>query len=160
MQLPGFMYRAILLLASATALTTAGCAVRGEYAVEGSGPDLVYAAPGVQVIADYDEPVFYADNFYWRQDGGTWYRSHDYRGGWVTYSNPPSVVVHIDQPSHYAHYHPAGHTPVVRDHRPAPSPGPVVRDHRAGPTIPPQRATTPPPPSKKPVVRDHRRGED
>ena len=30
-------------------------------------PDLVYAAPGVQVIADYNEPIFYSDGFYWRQ---------------------------------------------------------------------------------------------
>ena len=25
-------------------------------------PDLVYVAPGVQVIADYNEPVFYAEH--------------------------------------------------------------------------------------------------
>ena len=33
-------------------------------------PDLVYAAPGVQVIADYNEPIFYSDGYYWRTSGG------------------------------------------------------------------------------------------
>jgi hypothetical protein len=55
---------------------SAGCAGTVGYSAsvssDGYGPDLVYAAPGVQVIADYDEPIFYADNFYWRFDGGTW----------------------------------------------------------------------------------------
>jgi len=47
------------------------------------GPDLVYAAPGVQVIADYNEPIFYSNGFYWRYYGNTWYRSSYYTGGWI-----------------------------------------------------------------------------
>ena len=34
-------------------------------------PDMAYVSPGVQVIADYDEPIFYSDGFYWRS-GGTY----------------------------------------------------------------------------------------
>ena len=92
----------------AIALFAAGCA--GTYTTtvdDGYGPDLVYAAPGVQVIADYDEPIFYSDNFYWRYSGGTWYRSSHYRGGWA-YAAPPPAVLRIDRPGGYAHYRPAG----------------------------------------------------
>ena len=71
------------------------------------GPDLVYAAPGVQVIADYDEPIFFTDGFYWRFYGGGWYRSSRYAGGWV-YANPPMAVRRIDRPYAYAHYRPQG----------------------------------------------------
>ena len=60
LMLPGFLV--------AAALST-GCAGIG-YTVTASGdlvgPDLVYAAPGVMVIADFDQPIFYADNYYWR----------------------------------------------------------------------------------------------
>ena len=35
------------------------------------------------MIADYNEPIFYSDGYYWRNNGGTWYRSSYYTGGWV-----------------------------------------------------------------------------
>lgn len=61
------MQRLTLLTVFAAALAT-GCAARVGYRAsvsgEAYGPDLVYVAPGVQVIADYDQPIFYADNFY------------------------------------------------------------------------------------------------
>ena len=37
-----------------------------------STPDLVSISPGVQVVADYDEPVFYTDGFYWRYYNNAW----------------------------------------------------------------------------------------
>jgi hypothetical protein len=92
-------------------------------------PDLAYVGPGVHVIADYDEPIFYADGFYWWYFGTSWYRSTYYTGGWVV-ASPPSVVVRID-PLRYRHYRPAGY---VSHRRPVPShrvQRPVVRDHRA-----------------------------
>ncbi len=94
-------------------------------------PDLVYVSPGVQVIADYDYPVFYASNVYWRYDGGVWYRSRSYRGGWVVTRSVPVAVRRIDRPTAYVHYH--GHGKAVasgRDHRRPRGRGPVVRDHR------------------------------
>ncbi|MBS1119209.1 MAG: hypothetical protein H6Q90_1437 [Deltaproteobacteria bacterium] len=133
-------------------------------------PDLVEVSPGVQVIADYDEPVFYSDNFYWRFSGNTWYRSSVHTGGWVVYNDVPYSVRRIDRPTTYVRYRPSGYVPrgqrqpVVRDHRdpyqpavrdhrqpqPAPyQPAPVVRDHRQ-----PQPAPYQPP--APPVVRDHR----
>jgi hypothetical protein len=143
-------------------------------------PDLVDVGGGVQVIADYDEPVFYTDNFYWRFYGGTWYRSSAYNGGWVVYNDVPYSVRRIDRPHTYAHYRPSGYVPraqrdpYVRDHRAydnrgyqAPPPGPAVRDHRTydnrgyqpapapGPAVRDHRSE-PYQPAPAPVVRDHR----
>src|SRR5215831_16163030 len=71
------------------------------------GPELVAVSPGVQVIADYDEPIFYSDGLYWRYYGGVWYQSTIYTGGWV-YAAPPPAIVRINRPYAYVHYRPAG----------------------------------------------------
>ncbi len=103
--------RSIISAVVMTALLGAGCAARVGYSAtvssDGYGPDLVYVAPGVQVIADFDEPIFYADGLYWRFYAGTWYRSSQYTGGWV-YATPPPVVLRIERPHTYVHYRPAG----------------------------------------------------
>jgi hypothetical protein len=136
-----------------------------------SQPDLVEVSPGVQVVADYDEPVFFTDGFYWRFYNNGWYRSNNYSTGWYFYERPPVAVLRIERPSAYAHYRPQGYVvrnraryrplePVVRDHRQAEPVGrerpgyrtePVVRDHRE--TAPVYRAE---PARNEPVVRDHR----
>jgi len=114
-----------LLIASL--LFAGACTGRAVYTSSGGGyasatvdtPDLVYAEPGVQVVADYDEPVFYADNFYWRNDGGRWYRSSYYNRGWVS-ASAPTVVARIQTRERYRHYRPAGyvsHRDRARDHR-------------------------------------------
>src|SRR6266498_3193579 len=89
----------------AAALFGAGC--YATVATDAYGPDLVTVSPGVQVIADYDEPIFYSDGFYWRYYGNTWYRSSYYTGGWV-YARPPVAVMRIDRPYAYRHYRPSG----------------------------------------------------
>ena len=159
------------LLPLLLAASLAACHVDGPVPVT-HHPDLVYVGPGVQVIADYDEPIFYSDGFYWRQDGGVWYRSTYYTSGWV-YATPPRAIVTIDRPYNYRHYRPAGYVPrnrpvrdndpYVRDHRryepqPAarrydPQPQPVVRDHRTYDPGPPRAEPARPAP---PDVRDHR----
>jgi hypothetical protein len=68
-------------------------------------PTMVSISPGVQVIEDYDEPVFYSSDAYWRYDGGVWYQSHTYTGGWARVSAAPPAIVSIQQPSMYVHYH-------------------------------------------------------
>src|SRR3954471_12849051 len=93
---------ATFLLAAALAT---GCAA--TVASDGYGPDLVTVSPGVQVIADYDEPIFYSDGYYWRDYGGGWYRSSYYTGGWA-YARPPAAVMRIDRPYAYRHYRPSG----------------------------------------------------
>ncbi|MCX5747194.1 MAG: hypothetical protein NT062_32390 [Proteobacteria bacterium] len=155
----------------------AGCLGQASYTATGSsdgsygGADLVYAAPGVEVIADYDESIFFADSFYWRYDSGAWYRSSRYNGGWAVYASPPQVVLRIEQPRAYAHYRPQGWVarkarpqpspPVVRDHRQAPAPGPVVRDHRDPLPVerpsPPRRV--PPAVERKDDRKDDRKDE-
>ena len=138
------------------AAASAGCYTEADVGYGGGAyvapaPALVYAAPGVQVIADYDEPIFFADGLYWRSYGGVWYSSRVYNGGWAASYNVPYGVRGIREPGVYAHYRPAGYngpryrgggaySPAVRDHRtysapapayrPAPARGPVVRDHR------------------------------
>ncbi|HEY6032826.1 MAG TPA: hypothetical protein VIV58_01165 [Kofleriaceae bacterium] len=68
------------------------------------GPQMEVVSPGVQVVADYDYPVFYSDGFYWRYDGGLWYRSGYYNGGWAVSYNVPYGVRGIGHPEYYAHY--------------------------------------------------------
>jgi len=110
--------RLILSLITATALTVvAGCAADARYngtvTATAYTPDLVTISPGVQVIADYNEPVFYSDNYYWRYNNG-WYRSSYYDRGWVS-ARPTVTVGRISQPHRYVHYRPAGY--VARRHR-------------------------------------------
>jgi hypothetical protein len=129
-----------------------GCAA--TVASDGYGPDLVTVSPGVQVIADYDEPIFYSDGYYWRQYGGGWYRSSYYTGGWV-YARPPVAVMHIDRPYAYVRYHPAGWqgrprtaAPVYASPRPAPAAGwrgPPPAAGRRAPVYSAPRPVTPPP---------------
>jgi len=68
------------------------------------GPALVEVSPGVQVIADYDEPIFFADGLYWRSYGGVWYSSRVYTGGWAVNYNAPYAVRGISNPGMYTHY--------------------------------------------------------
>ncbi len=97
----------------------ASCLVRARThgAVVVSQPDLVAVAPGVHVIADYGEPIFFADGVYWWYVDGYWYRSSMYTDGWVYAARPPRVILSIGDPHRYRHYRPHGY--VVR-HRPAP----------------------------------------
>jgi hypothetical protein len=101
---------------------TASTGYGGTVTATTVAPDLVYVSPGVQVIADYDEPVFYADGFYWRETGGVWYRSSYHTHGWSYYAPPRSLVTIRDRGA-YRRYRPAGYTPRNRAYQP--------RDNRA-----------------------------
>jgi hypothetical protein len=145
--------RATLQSAVLFAALLGGCYTSGEvgyratYAgpsadVYVSTPDLVTVSPGVQVVADYDEPVFYTDGFYWRFYNGGWYRSNDYATGWFFVDRPPVTVLRIDRPYAYAHYRPRGYVArrnvryrppetIARDRRTTVyRPEPVVRERR------------------------------
>jgi hypothetical protein len=112
-------------------LAGAGCAGTGQVGYGAtatvSTPELVYVSPGVQVIANYDEPVFYSDNYYWRYNSGVWYRSPYHTRGWVRSYDVPVRIRSIDRPTAYIRYRGNNRT-VVRDHRRQPAP--VVRDNR------------------------------
>ena len=127
------MRRTRLSLLMSAALAS-GC-VGEAYQVTATGyattPDLVEVAPGVQVIADYDEPMFFADGAYWWFFDDAWYRSGDYTTGWIYVATPPLVITSIHAPHLYRHYRPPGY---FVHHRPMPAHQvrrPNVRDHRA-----------------------------
>jgi hypothetical protein len=68
-------------------------------------PPLVVVRPGVSVVRDYDDEVFYSDGYYWaRQDQG-WYRTRDHRGSWaqVEERQVPEIIVR-SPPGRYRHY--------------------------------------------------------
>ena len=101
------MYARSAILAGTFALALGACGpaeVRGTAYYE-SGPQLTYVSPGVAVVADYDEPVFFASNYYWRYRDGVWYRSPIWYGGWMSVSNVPYAVARIDRPWVYTHVH-------------------------------------------------------
>jgi hypothetical protein len=138
---------------------SAGASYSGGAYVEASSdgyastPDLVTVNPGVQVVADYDEPVFFVDGFYWRFYDGYWYRSNNYYAGWYFYERPPVAVLRIDRPYAYAHYRPAGY--VARSSVRYRRPEVISRDHRTYQAAPGYRAApayAPPAAS----ARDHR----
>jgi hypothetical protein len=71
--------------------------------------DLVEVSPGVEVIADYDEPIFFADDYYWVNRGGIWYSSTWYGGGWGRPGYVPGHILGIGHPEAFRHYRPAGY---------------------------------------------------
>jgi hypothetical protein len=69
-----------------------------------SSPGLAYVAPGVEVVADWGAPVFFADNFFWYWDGGLWYRSGALGGERIAVREVPVAVARIRNPGGYAHF--------------------------------------------------------
>lgn len=67
-------------------------------------PSMAYVGPGVDVVMDYDYPVFFSDGYYWRYNGGLWYRSGYYDRGWSVNYNVPYAVRGISRPESYVRY--------------------------------------------------------
>jgi hypothetical protein len=120
------LLRSILFVALA-----GGCAGTGQFTVtsEVAAPDLVVISPGVQVIADRDEPIFYSGNYYWRNQGGFWYRSTSHTRGWARVEVAPVEIRAIERPSAYVHYHGEARARVSGERR-GPVPAAAPRDHR------------------------------
>jgi hypothetical protein len=123
-----------ILISAVLATAAAGCYSEEPdvaYAGDGyaaAGPGLVEVSPGVDVISDYDYPVFYSDGLYWRYDGGIWYQSGYYNRGWGVAYNVPYGVRGIRNPGAYAHWHGGGYGG-IRDHRTYGGGG-IARHHR------------------------------
>src|SRR6187455_2107936 len=69
-------------------------------------PRMVEVQPGVLVVHDYGEEVFFVDGRYWmRGSDGRWYRASDYRGGWVVVEPRvvPAPIVRLP-PGRYKHH--------------------------------------------------------
>jgi hypothetical protein len=89
-------------------------------------PQRVEVQPGVQVVEDYDEEVFFVDGRYWmRAPDGRWCRARDHRGGWV-YVEPRVVPARLVRmpPGHYKHYRGRHGGPPPGDRRFARNDGP------------------------------------
>ena len=95
-----------MLYAVTSTLLMIGCIASGQagYSAHATTPELVYINPQVRVIADYNEPIFYSDNYYWRYDGGVWYRSANYTNGWLRIEIVPVAIRRIERPTAYIHY--------------------------------------------------------
>ena len=71
-----------------------------------AAPPLVEAEPGVQVVPNSQVEVFFVGGWYWHPGpGGWWYRTRDYRGGWMAVPprHVPRVLVRIPR-GRYRHF--------------------------------------------------------
>lgn len=68
-------------------------------------PPLIVVEPGVSVVQDLDDEVFYSDGYYWARRDRTWIRATDHRGTWsrVEERQVPAPIVR-SQPGRYRHY--------------------------------------------------------
>ncbi len=90
-------------------------------------PPLVVVEPGVQVVEDYDEEVYFVSDYYWVRRGPRWYRTKDHRGGWVVVDGPgvPASIVRVPE-GKYRRYR-RGKTVIID----TPGPGKVkVKKHK------------------------------
>lgn len=62
-------------------------------------------APGVQVVAGYDDPVFYVDNGYWAYSNGGWMTW--WGNSWM-WAQPPIVLTTVRDPWRYRGWNPRG----------------------------------------------------
>lgn len=103
-------------------------------------PPLVVVQPGVQVVPDCDDEVFFVDGYYWARRGPHWYRTASWSGGWSYWSTPPAS---------FAGYHPGAYRRWRPNHwRGGPPPvvvNPYRNHHRWSPPAPVYRPPSPPP---------------
>jgi hypothetical protein len=73
-------------------------------------PPLVEVQPGVCVVQDFDEEVFFILDDYWVQRDGDWYRARDHRGAWrfVSPGRVPTALVR-HEPGRFRHWQPDEH---------------------------------------------------
>lgn len=147
----------------AVAASLAGCGATSEVEYSGTvrvtSPELILIGPGVQVIADADEPLFYSKGYYWLYRDGYWFRSDLYRGGFarVDFVLVPGELRLIDRPQLYVQYR--RHLGRDRFARPP------RQQTRTQPTYPSQpypnqpEVTPPPSPTSPPVTPNDSRRE-
>jgi hypothetical protein len=94
------------LAAAALAGCASGEATYGGGEVKVSSPELVAIQPGVEVVADADEPLFYTDGYYWLYRDGAWLRSDSYRDGFahIDVTLVPDSLRQLPSPRSYAHF--------------------------------------------------------
>jgi len=122
-----------LLLAVAIAVAAPSASCVGSASVETRvdvTPRVVWVAPGVWVVEDYDRAVYYYDSFYWWHYDGFWYRSSYYNDGFVRISvAPPAPVVGVYRPRRHIRYHAPRGARARKIERKHYHPRPTRRDH-------------------------------
>lgn len=99
-----------LLLAALVAAALSPSAPRAQVSVDvrigfPAPPPLVVVQPGIQVVPEYDEEVFFAEGWYWLRRDERWYRARDHRGGWVLVQRRAvPVALYGTPPGHYKHW--------------------------------------------------------
>jgi len=94
-------------------------------------PPMVVVSPGVQVVEDYDEEVFFVDRYYYVREGGHWYRTRDHRGHWVRVEERYVPVTVVRSPhGKYRRYRGSRETRVVHVEREQPRRVVYVEEHR------------------------------
>jgi len=99
-----------LMLAALAALTFSPAKAPAQVGVQIQvnvpvNPPLVVVQPGIQVVENWDEEVFFTGGFYWVRRDGYWYRAPSPRATWVyveAHRVPPGLV--RIPPGHYKHY--------------------------------------------------------
>jgi len=73
-------------------------------------PPVVVVEPGVQVVENSPDEVFFVDNWYWVRRDAKWFRTKDHRGGWVLVSDSlvPVAIVKLP-PGKYKNWKGKGH---------------------------------------------------
>ena len=68
-------------------------------------PPLIVIQPGVQVVEDNDDEVFFTDGYYWVRRDGRWFKSKDHKGSWVVAEDRvvPAPLVKLP-PGQYRRY--------------------------------------------------------
>lgn len=72
-------------------------------------PPLVEVSPGVQVVENASEEVFFVDGRYWVERDGRWYWARDHRSRWVMESRHVPVFLVRHHRGEYAHWRRADH---------------------------------------------------
>lgn len=95
----------IASLAAAPVLAQVQVTVQLPTVTFNAPPPLVVVEPGIQVVEDYDDEVYYVEDWYWVRRDGRWYRARDHRGGWVVVDGPrvPASIVRLP-PGKYRRY--------------------------------------------------------
>ena len=97
-------------LLSLTGACTARATFGGTAAYSQPEPRLVAIGPGIWVVEDSPDSVFYSDGYYWRYSGGSWYRSSYIDDSFVRVRVHalPVGIRRIDRPRRYRHYRARG----------------------------------------------------
>jgi hypothetical protein len=115
---------AVALAASAAAVpATSRAQVRTELSIHIGlpvRPPLLVVEPGVQVVSDFDEEVFFVSGVYWLRRGPYWYRARSPRAAfiYVPGGRVPVTLARLPPPGHFRHYNRERHDREWAEHHP------------------------------------------